>query len=71
MALFSSRKRHDSSQPAPVDTSSPAPEPTTAQRIQISPAPLGAGLRLVSVAAPEATAIPGARSRPGERGDPR
>ncbi len=58
MALFSSRKRHDSSQPAPVGTSSPAPEPITAQRVQISPAPLGAGLRLVSVAVPEATATP-------------
>lgn len=58
MALFSSRKRHDSSQPAPVGASSPAPEPITAQRVQISPAPLGAGLRLVSVAVPEATATP-------------
>src|SRR6478609_1728402 len=58
MALFSSRKRHDSSQPAPVGTSSPAPEPITAQRVQISPAPLGAGLRLVSVAVPETTATP-------------
>src|SRR6478672_1082255 len=64
MALFSSRKRHDSSQPAPVGTSSPAPEPITAQRVQISPAPLGAGLRLVSVAAPEATAIPAPEAVP-------
>ena len=58
MALFNSRKRHDSSQPAPAGTSSPGPEPITAQRVQVSPAPLGAGLRLVSVAAPEATAFP-------------
>src|SRR6478609_6767524 len=63
MALFSSRKRHESSQPAPVDTSF-APEPTTAQRVQISPAPLGAGLRLVSVAAPEAMAIPAPEAVP-------
>ena len=64
MALFNSRKRHGSSQPASVGTSSPAPEPITAQRVQVSPAPLGAGLRLVSVAAPEATATPAPEALP-------